>query len=332
MKPAALARLIKLVLRLKDVGAPDSGKNTCCILEKNDLRLPSGGSYHLFLPVSPIGITVIAAHGVTVYGNNDVRILQFARALTACGVVCVLPDLHHIANGCFHTEDLDLIGELIKNYRQNCENRLGLVGFSYSGSYVLTAAANKELADKVTSVTAFGSCHSMAESFAVSETFKAVPETDLEWDKYIHFSVMGVHRFGREMGVPPEIMTECETLLRDYCSNYSIEYKRQFYLSRLASYQPLEYFRVKVRQDALDELSPNGKLAGIKCRVSLIHGTNDHMIPAFESKKIYEELKRAGLANRSRLLVTDMLGHVHPDRIRPFELLQFMKSLRLLIE
>ncbi|HAE40295.1 MAG TPA: hypothetical protein DCG57_16920 [Candidatus Riflebacteria bacterium] len=332
MKPAVLARLIKLVLCLKDIGAPDSGENACNNLEKRDLTLPSGGSYHLFMPVSPIGVTVIAAHGVTVYGNNDVRILQFARALTACGGVCVLPDLHHIANGCFHINDLNLIGELINAYRQSPTNRLGLIGFSYSGSYVLTAAANKELADKVTSVTSFGACYSMAESFAVSETFKAVPETDLEWDKYIHFSVMGVHRFGREMGIPADIATECETLLRDYCSNYSIEYKRQFFLSRLASYDPIGYFRMKVRQDALDELSPKGRLAGVTCKVSLIHGSNDHMIPASESIKIYTELKKAGLAACSRLLVTDLLGHVHPGQIRPFELLRFMKSLRLLIE
>jgi fermentation-respiration switch protein FrsA (DUF1100 family) len=172
----------------------------------------------------------------------------------------------------------------------------------------------------------------MAESFAVSETFKAVPETDLEWDKYIHFSVMGVHRFGREMGVPADIAAECETLLRDYCSNYSIEYKRQFYLSRLAIYEPLEYFRVKVRQDDLDGLSPKGKLSGIRCRVSLIHGSNDHMIPASESQRIFAELRESGLADRSRLLLTDLLGHVHPGQIRPFELLRFMKSLRLLIE
>ncbi|KAF1080636.1 MAG: hypothetical protein GQF41_3046 [Candidatus Rifleibacterium amylolyticum] len=332
MKPAVLARLVKLVLGLKDIGAPESGKDAGSVLEKRDLTLPSGNSYHLFMPVSPIGVTVIAAHGVTVYGNNDVRILQFARALTACGVVCVLPDLHHIANGCFHTKDLDLISELIKNYQQNCENRLGLVGFSYSGSYVLTAAANKEFADKVTTVTVFGPCYSMAESFAVSETFKAVPETDLEWDKYIHFSVMGVHRFGREMGVSADIAAECETLLRDYCSNYSIEYKRQFYMSRLARFDPIEYFRAKVMHDPLDELSPKGRLAGIKCRVSLIHGSNDHMIHASESQKIYAELKKAGLAARCRLLVTGLLGHVHPGRIGPFELLRFMKSLRLLIE
>jgi len=323
---------MSLVLRLRSVGGPDTSADASHTLEIRDLVAPSGGRYHLFMPVSPAGITVIAAHGVTLDGYNDFRVIQFARALAVSGVACVLPCLDHIANGSFNTEDLELIGELIGMYQQSETNRLGLIGFSYAGSYVLTAAAREELAAKVSFVITFGACYSIAESFQVSESFKPLPETDLEWDRYIHFALVGVHRFYREMGIPSHVAAECENLLRDYCSHYSNEFKRQFYQSRLASYEPLEFYRTRVEQDSLDQLSPKGKLAGIKCRVSLIHGIDDHMIPAQESRKIHAELNLAPRPTGSGLLVTGLIGHVHPGPIGLFELLQFVRSLRLIFD
>lgn len=323
---------MSLVLRLRSIGVPDTAADASHILEKRDLVAPSGGHYHLFMPVSPAGITVIAVHGVTLDGNNDFRVIQFARALAGSGVACVLPNLYHIANGSFNTEDLDLLGELIGMYGQSETNRLGLIGFSYAGSYVLTAAAREELAAKVSFVITFGACYSIAESFQVSESFKPLPETDLEWDKYIHFALMGIHRFYREMGIPSQIAAECDDLLRDYCSHYSNDFKRQFYQSKLASYEPLEFYRTRVMEDSLDQLSPKGKLAGIKCRVSLIHGIDDHMIPPQESRKILAELNMSPCPVGSGLLVTGLLGHVHPGQIGLFELLRFVRSLRLIFD
>ncbi|MFZ5950979.1 MAG: hypothetical protein ACOYXC_09760 [Candidatus Rifleibacteriota bacterium] len=327
-----LSRLLKFAYSLMKMGENSRFFNSSKLIIEKDSSLESGGNYDLYLPSTTCSTIAVALHGVTIDGKNDARLIQFAKTLASSGVACAVPHLANLARGRFHSDDLKLVCELINQLQRHQKKEAGLIGFSYGGSYALTVAAKKELAQKLSFVVSFGASYSIAESLAKYASTDYKPVSDLEWDNFIHLALIGACQFREALELSDSAVAESERLLRHYCTLENIARKRDFYQQNLASYELVSRFITSILTEDLESLSPVGKLANVDCNVSLIHGADDHMIAPDDSRRIFSELTRAGNGSNTRLLITRLLSHVNPGEITFFESLQFLKSIKQIFE
>jgi dienelactone hydrolase len=132
------------------------------------LYLPRGGGRP--------GIAVLL-HGVVPDGMDDARLVDFARALAACGVAVMTPDLPDIRAYLLTEATIDDIAAALQSAVQARDprfdgRRAGLVGISYSATLGLIAASRPELRGRLRYAVAFGGYYDFLDAVHYSLTGK----------------------------------------------------------------------------------------------------------------------------------------------------------------
>lgn len=307
MKLWDYARLARLFSRL---GRPETGRKLEQRLgEQSDLKSANGISYDLYESKGTCRQRFIALHGVTLNGKNDPRLKHFGRCLAASGTTCAIPTLKGLANFQWTPTDVGNLATFAKNLWSG--ETVGLVGFSYGGSYALLAAAEKTLAPRVTDVIAFGAYHSLVDLHEGYSRQQEKPQSAKEWDNWIYLRLVLAFRNAERFGLSAEVISELESLLKRYCHSSSIEEKRQFLEKHL---QKLDLFGIdnETRDNhELEQLSPAGKLGGLQCRANILHDPTDGVVPLEHARRLENELKASGCEHA--VLTTELLSHVTPS-------------------
>jgi pimeloyl-ACP methyl ester carboxylesterase len=79
---------------------------------------------------------------------------------------------------------------------------------------------------------------------------------------------------------------------------------------QLAPIQNELFAEVQNHAQAMDEVSPHGKLGSLKVDVFLLHGAEDDVIPSSETLWLENEIPRAYL---KAVLITPAVAHVDPE-------------------
>ena len=303
-----LAKLSALMSRLgrKPSSAPDRR-----VRERHDLVSAGGQTYDLFEPRKPPRRVIVALHGVTANGKDDHRLQHFARCLAISRTICAVPHFAGLANMREDRADVEALAALIVELADKHSRPVGIVGFSYGGSYGLLAAGTAQAAAQTDFMLSFGAYHSLLDLNAwLRSRPDRPPRNEEEWDNLIYFNLCLAHRHRDRLGLSASLQGEIEALLLAYCHEATAAEKRRFYDEHLSG---RDLFRLdgEACDPALWEaLSPAGQLAGVRCPVGLIHDSRDTLIPPEQGQAIHAELEREVPGVSHQLLVTPLMNHV----------------------
>ncbi len=255
---------------------------------------------------------VILFPGFTDEGSKDPRLVNFANALAGAGIGVAIPQSFTIRNSIFTTNDIDRIKSTYsflqeQNYIQ--KDKIGIIGFSVAGSYVLRAAS--ELGNKPLFILSLGAYYDLSE-LIVSILHEKAFYNDNE-------------RTWKPNSFPKK-------LVRDYLNNQiGIEQTDELFLNKGIT---IEEFRRNNREFAvkLDDLSPSQVLSEIKTTVFLIHDSYDGNTPVEDSRKIRDALPKDIPLYYSELSI---MNHVTPNTFLSFDFIklfwQVLNIVKLLI-
>jgi esterase/lipase len=274
----------------------------------------------------------IAVHGVTLKGGQDPRLIHFARTVAHFGTTCVVPTLGGLASCRWETSDLDELANIVALTADTIHQRVGLIGFSFGGSYALIVAARSEVLKYVPWVITLGAYHNLSDVMkGYALNLKREPQSNTEWDEAIHQRLVFLYGQRDAAAFPQEVWQEVEALLKRYCCEAFLEEKRRFYDRYLRDLNP-EVFNRFPEPKVLQELSPAGNLEHLTCPVMLIHDRHDQVVPATQAQHLLSELEALPNKKQHRLILTSLLSHVSASNLLNVpEVIRIAKALSPLI-
>jgi acetyl esterase/lipase len=306
MRVTDLARLGMLAARIVRPHADHPPGN---VVEERDRTSRSGLAFDRYRPVSPTRRVVVAVHGVTVSGKDHPDLRHFARSLAATGATCVTPTLPGLSEMLFAPSDVDALTALVEEVSRDHGRPVVLVGFCYGASFALLAASRAGAAEAVHAVISIGAYHDLA---TVVEGYleDPAPGDEAALDDRIYRDAVLAYRHRNHLGLDDRVATELRDLLGRFCCQATGDEKRSFHERHLDGLDLLATDRLRLDPAALAELSPAGKLAGIRCPVALLHDPVDRLVPVREARRLHRELTALPDGARHRLLVTPLMSHV----------------------
>ncbi len=167
---------------------------------------------------------------MTLKGGQDPRLIHFARTAAHFGTTCVVPTLGGLASCRWETSDLDELANVVALTADTIHQPVGLIGFSFGGSYALIVAGHLEVSKHIPWVITLGAYHNLSdvlEGYALN--LEREPQSDTEWDEAIHQRLVFLYGRRDAVAFSQEVWQEIEMLLDRYCSEASLEEKRRFY-------------------------------------------------------------------------------------------------------
>lgn len=102
---------------------------------------------------------ILFVPGAAERGRDDERVIEAATALAASNRRVFVPELH-LYDRTFREEDIDRIGRAAVALAEDSEE-VGVVAFSYGGSFSLVAAQDERVSAKIAFIAAFGAYYDL---------------------------------------------------------------------------------------------------------------------------------------------------------------------------
>ncbi|PKM82782.1 MAG: hypothetical protein CVU89_04585 [Firmicutes bacterium HGW-Firmicutes-14] len=233
---------------------------------------------------------VVVLHGITTRGFNDHRLVNFCHVLAAVGFRVYTPDLDGLRNLKITPSDIDLVCRSVQEaYNQN-NKKVGIIGFSFGGTYGLIGAASPEIREKVRFVLAAGAYWSLEN--ITHYTFKT-PQTD----PYARLALMSEELECLNLNSGEKQMYL--KIMNEFCARKDRFTPEEQLLIKKITASPalsevLEHWNQKLKQLSMLSLSGNTYLDDLQAEVLLLHSKGDEVIQVSETEAILAYLKNAG--------------------------------------
>lgn len=269
---------------------------------RRELVLPNGRTVAA-RTYAPIGVSdapgVIIVHGVHRLGIEEPRLQRFARSIAALGVRVLTPQVDEIAEYRIDPASIATIGGAAHVLREELGGRrVGVMGMSFAGGLGLLAAADPAYADDVKLVVAVGAHDDLsrvARYFATSEDPR--PDGSIESLKAHQYGALVlvygyVDSFFSKEDAPiardairAELWEQRETSkkLLEGLSPQGKATLGALFAGDVGSVREELLARVKELETRMREVSPSGRLGGLRAQTFLLHGEEDSVIPAAET-------------------------------------------------
>jgi pimeloyl-ACP methyl ester carboxylesterase len=271
---------------------------------------------------SPPTRALVLVAGISELGCYHPRLVALSRMLAGKGFLVITPDIKEFRNFQISAEPIDQIlfwfnqATTLENGRH--VSKTGLAGISFSGTLALIAAARPEIRERVAFVVGIGAYGNLIR--CTKEWFAGEPiMANREYYPTRFYARWIIMLAARDLLPDPEDRSligrclECLLLQKKVPppDGLTLEGNRWYRLAiargngsdpELAN--EIEKFLVPRLYKQLD---PNEALRSIHCPVFLIHGAYDDLIPAEESRELYQKIAD------SYLLVSPFLTHTHPS-------------------
>jgi dienelactone hydrolase len=286
---------------------------------------------------------VVLVHGVHRLGIEEPRMVRFARAVAATGVVVLTPEVQEIADYRVDPRSIDTIGAAAVELDRRTRGRAGVMGMSFAGGLSLLAAADPRFAGSIGFVVAIGAHDDLAR---VSRFFatNCVERPD---GTVTHLQAHGygtlVLVYGRvDRFFPPEDVEVARDVLRLWLWD-----DRAAAIARAEDLGPESWAKMDgILHDPVDRIapevlavverdgaamatvSPHRRLGGLEAPVFLLHGAGDTVIPAAETEWIASEVPPSMLRS---VLVSPAIVHVEigadTPAVEQWDLVHFMAGI-----
>lgn len=304
------SRSIKLQIFLaRLVWRANQARSDPSVVEHQE-ELPSGTRMVIYQHHHKNKAACVAVHGVTTNGGQDPRLIHFARVLAHFGTTCVVPTLGGMVSCRWQISDLDELGNVVTFAAETIRQPVGLIGFSFGGSYALLVASRSEVFKHIPWITTLGAYYDLAEVLkGYGLNLEHEPRNNAEWDETIYQRLVFLYGHRDTVTFSQEVWQKIEGLLNRYCSEASIKEKKEFYDHYLRDLDA-EFFKRFPEPEVLKKLSPKGSLKHLNCPVTLIHDRYDQAVPLAQAKSLFTELRTLGSNKHHQLVLTSQLSHV----------------------
>lgn len=297
------------------------------------ITTPAGGRIvraRMYEPMGrPNAPAMVIFHGVHYLGIDEPRLMGFARAMAACGIRVLTPELPGIKDYRVDEDSIATIGGSVRWMARRAGRPVGVMGLSFAGGLSLVAAEDPLYAPWFRFVFAVGAQDSMARVTQYYETGRdARPDGTVETLRPHEYGPLVIEYEHLEDFVPPQDLAPMRAVLRAHLyEDKAAEAQASLALDEQQKREALALMdassaetkariaSVVVKYAAeMKRLSPSGGLKELKVPVYLLHGEGDNVIPAAETLWMEDELPRNELR---AALVSPVLSHVNLDEASP---------------
>ena len=294
----------------------------------------------LYLPRKASRGAIVLVPGVHHLGIDEPRLVRFARAVSASGVVVLTPEIGALIDYRIEGASADEIGEAAHALHGRVGRPVGVMGMSFAGGLALLAASDPRFVPDVAFVVAVGA-HDDLDRVARFFATNTIARPD---GSVVH---LAAHPYGPlvlaydhvEDFLPPTDLAAAKDALRLWLWEdkdaararlASLAPDARSKLSALfdgnvASIATQLIAEIDANEGALRAASPHGRLAGLRAPVYLLHGSGDSVIPPSETLWLALDVPE-GLARD--VLVSPAVVHVEiqgePGPREKFALVHFM--------
>lgn len=297
----------------------------------------------------------IILHGITRPGRAHPQLIRFSRAVAATGAAVIIPEVPE-------WRELRLEPQLVVPTVQCSINALrdnpgvanmphGLIGFSFSASHALAAAAAHEVQEDIAGVVGFGGYCDLEHTITFmltgrhqyeGKSYELIPDPYGRWIVAANYldNIPGyeeatdvTHGLRRLAALSGDIGAPAHDPYYDSAKAKEREHidpDRQFLFDILAppsgvlpNLEHAEKLGHKLTKAAIaiePKLDAFKTLQNIRCPVHVLHGRNDDLIPFSEGLRIRDTLPPE---SNSYTTITRLFGHSTRDRFpSPFHAIQ----------
>ena len=277
----------------------------------------------------PNAPAMVIFHGVHHLGIDEPRLMGFARAMAACGIRVLTPELPGIKDYHVDEDSIATIGESVEWMAKRSGAPVGVMGLSFAGGLALVAAEDPVYAPAFKFVFAVGAQDSMARVTEYYRTGRDVrPDGTVETLPPHEYGPLVIEYEHLDDFVPPQDLAPVRAVLRAHlyedktaeaqaslALNEAQKRETLALMDATSAETKLRIASVLVKYAAeMGKLSPGDRLKTLKVPVYLLHGEGDNVIPAAETLWMANELPKPML---SAMLVSPMLSHVNLDGPSP---------------
>jgi len=272
---------------------------------------------------------MVIFHGVHHLGIDEPRLMGFARAMAACGIRVLTPELPGIKDYHVDGDSVATIGASVKWMAERTGAPVGVMGLSFAGGLALVAAEDPLYAPGFKFVLAVGAHDSMARVMEYYMTGRdARPDGTVETLAPHEYGPLVIEYEHLEDFVPAEDVAAVRAVLRAHlyednaaealASRALNEQQKGEALALMDATSAETKARIAsvIAKDAAEmkQLSPGEGLKTLTVPVYLLHGEGDNVIPAAETLWMEKELRPDVLR---AALVSPVLSHVNLDGAAP---------------
>ena len=265
---------------------------------------------------------VVVVHGVHRLGIEEPRLVRFARAIAATGVVVLTPQVEEIADYRVDPQSIDTIGAAAVELERRTGTRAGVMGMSFAGGLSLLAAADPRFAPHIGFVVAIGAHHDLARvsRFFATNEVKHPDGSTSHLEAHGYGVLVLVYGRAEQFFAPEDVAAARDTIRLWLWDDRAAARARAKDLSPAGAAKmallfdgPMEKIAPELLRDvdreeaAMRAVSPSGHLGGMTVPVFLLHGAGDTVIPAAETEWIAREVPASVLREA---LVSPAIVHV----------------------
>ena len=296
-----------------------------------DMVLPIAGGFiraRLYLPVGlehPPGMVVL--HGVHRLGIDEPRLMNFSRAAAGSGFAVLTPEIEALADYRVDGSAIATIGESPGWLQHRLDGGpVTVVGISFAGGLALLAGCDPRYAPHMRALALMGPYDDLGH---VSRFF-ATSEAELPDGRWIPYAA---HPYGPQVFVYNHLaqffpaadlpmahdalrlwLWEQPENARSLLPKLSVQARTTMEVLFSGNLGSLRRQMLQViAEDAsqLTEISPQGRLGGLRVPVFILHGATDDIIPSTETLWLAREMPAPTLR---AVLITPAFSHVDPEK------------------
>ena len=277
----------------------------------------------------PVGVehppAIVLLHGIHHLGIEEPRLVRFANALAADGILVMTPQLDSLADYRIDEESIGKSGYAAQYLRYHNGGPVGVMGLSFAGGLALLAAVDPQYGPDIAYVVAVGAHDDAGRVLR----FFATNQIERPDGTVVH---MQAHEYGALVAVythaeaffPASDVAEAKEAIRLWLweqpdearaheakvSRSSFEKLEKLFNHDTAALAPEILAELDRHRAEVDRLSPHGHLSGLRVPVYLLHGTGDNVIPASETLWLARDVPKSELR---WVLISPAVVHVEVE-------------------
>jgi dienelactone hydrolase len=294
----------------------------------------------LYVPRGASRGAVVLVPGVHHLGIDEPRLVRFARAVSANGVVVLTPEIAALTDYRIEGASADEIGDAAHALHERVGTPVGIMGMSFAGGLALVAASEPRFAADVAFVVAVGAHDDLARvaRFFATDAIARPDGSILHLTAHPYGPLVLVYDHVEDFLPVADLAATKEALrlwlwedkdaARARLASLAPDARAKLgalFDGNIASIAPQLLAEIDANEGPLRAASPHGRLAGLRAPVYLLHGAGDSVIPATETLWLARDVPQ-GLARD--VLVSPAVVHVEmegaPTFREKFALVHFM--------
>jgi dienelactone hydrolase len=269
---------------------------------------------------------VVLVHGVHRLGIDEPRLVRFARAVASSGVVVLTPEVQEIADYRVDPASIETIGAAARTLRARLgTGKAGVMGMSFAGGLALLAAADPRFADEIGFVVAVGAHADLARvsRFFATDAVEAPDGSRVPMHAHGYGALVMIYGNADRFFPAGDVDAAKDAIRLWLWDDHDAARARAEALGpeawakvdalfdgRIDLVAPELLAETERDHEAMERVSPHGKLGGVRAPVFLLHGAGDTVIPAAETAWLAAEVP-ADLLREA--LVSPAIVHVEMD-------------------